>query len=96
MKREELIYKGFKKVMSRIEKMKASTNVSWLSEPVKINSKLTLKIECVRDEYNYLGEKDGKPYGWIIYAIVNGKEVDSCTDHWSLEKDIRYLLQCYA
>lgn len=86
---EEMILKAYEKVADRIERMKKSKQIQWLKSDVYINKNLTLRVEVER------GFK-GNVYSIGVYPIVNGKTVDVCPDHESLEKDIKYLLRCYA
>ena len=84
-----MILKAYEKVADRIERMKKSKQIQWLKSDVYINKNLTLRVEVER------GFK-GNVYSIGVYPIVNGKTVDVCPDHESLEKDIKYLLRCYA
>lgn len=95
MKREEKIENGFKKTMTRLDKMQKSRRVTYVNDKVKISDKLALLLECERNEVAELGDV-GRPYGFQVYAIVNGDEVDCCSDHGKIEDDIRYLINCYV
>ena len=93
--REEQIENGFKKTVERLHKMQKSRRVSYVKDKVRINEKLVLLIECIRNEVDCILGYKGVPYCFQVYAIVNGNEVDCTSDHGYIEKDIRYLLECY-
>lgn len=87
MDREKLVESGYEKTKKVVDKMIESHNCT--EKKVKISYKLTLEIKCQRTE-------SGGAYGFEIYAIVNGKSVDCCSDHNSIDRDIKYLIRCYA
>lgn len=89
MNREELIEDGYKKAKKVIEKMIASHSSTCTERKVKISHKLTLEIKCQRAD-------SSSAYGFEIYAIVKGKAIDCCSDHNSIDEDIKYLIKCYA
>ena len=95
MNRQERIEKGFEKTVTRLNKMQKSRNMNYVKDRVKISDKLTLKIECCRNETDVYKDSIGSPYGFQVYAVVNGDEVDCTSDHGYIERDIKYLLNCY-
>lgn len=89
MDREELVEIGYIKTKKVIDKMMASHSMNCTERRVKISYKLTLEIKCQRAD-------SGSAYGFEIYAITKGEAIDCCSDHNSIDEDIKYLIRCYA
>ena len=95
MGRQDQIEKGYRKVKKVIQKMKESHSLDYTSERVKITNKLTMEVKCVRSEFEVRKEDIGTAYGFEVYAIKDGKDIDCASDHGNFDEDIRYLLNCY-
>ena len=95
MKREERIEKGYRKVKKVIKKMQKSHSLNYTCELVKISNKLTFEVKCQRKEFEVHEEDIGSAYGFEIYAIKEGRDIDCVTDHGNFDEDIKYLLNCY-
>lgn len=95
MARQDKIEKGYRKVKKAIQKMKESRSPNYTSELVKITDKLTLEVKCERVEFAAREEDIGTAYGFEVYAIKDGKDIDCASDHGNLDEDIKYLLNCY-
>lgn len=93
----EKIEQGYLKAKNAIEKMKKSRLLNYVSQKVKISHKLTLEIRCERlQEGECHPDYVGTACCFEVLALVNGEEVDSCTDHWSIDEDIKYLIKCWG
>lgn len=93
--RDDVIQKGLIKSRKVFEKLNASSDMEYTTDIARITKRLTLKFECVRCE---VGNSRGEPISFEIYAVKDGKEVDCCTLHYSLDvnAELLYLLNCYV
>lgn len=93
----EKIKRGHEKTRKALDKLIASRSLNYTKERVKISSRLTLEVKCQRFQPGECHpDSIGKAYCFEVYAIVNGEAVDSCTDHWSIDDDIKYLIKCWG
>lgn len=94
MCREDIIRKGFAKVKRAYDKLNSSRDMDYTQELVKITSKLSLEVNCIRNDEGEIGQ----PLWFEFYVTVEGNTVDGDTVHnlSDIDKEIMYLLNCYA
>lgn len=95
MTRQEIIEKAYVKAKEVVDRMANSNDPEDIYELIKVNSRLSLEINCIRNV-----PISGSALEFQVYGIVNGKLMDGCTTAaWNISRvhdDIQYLLRCYS
>lgn len=94
MGREIFINKGYVKAKRAFIKLNESRKLDYTQEKVKITKRLSLEINCIRNDVGEIG----LPLEFEIYAVKNSDWVDCCTVYTveQADLDIMYLLNCYV
>ena len=87
------------KLKEELQSMKDSKDVGYVKAIIPWNKNRRFSVECTRmeddiyDEYdNVMVQSKGDLLEFTVYYQVDGKDVDSCTISWLLDKrDMEYL-----